>query len=75
MSQPGRGSYRAGRVGAVLAAGRAVLRVNTCAGLSMANIVYGGKDRKTLYIVDSATGSILRGQMPVAGQTMLGLMD
>ncbi len=55
--------------------GEPLLRVNTCAGLSIANIVYGGNDRKTLYIVESATGSILTAQMPVAGQTMFAHMD
>lgn len=55
--------------------GEPLLRVNSCAGLSIANIVYGGKDRKTLYIVESATGSILTAQMPVAGQPMFAHMD
>lgn len=54
--------------------GEPLYRVNTCAGLSIANIVYGGEDRKTMYIVESATGSILTAQMPVAGQTMYALM-
>ncbi len=55
--------------------GEPLYRVNTCAGLSIANIVYGGADRKTLYIVESATGSILTAQMPVAGQIMFAHMD
>lgn len=55
--------------------GEPLYRVNTCAGLSIANVVYGGPDRKTLYIVESATGSILTAQMPVAGQTMFAHMD
>jgi gluconolactonase len=34
------------------------------------NIAYGGEDRKTLYIVDSAKGNILTARMPVAGKLM-----
>lgn len=55
--------------------GEPLYRVNTCAGLSIANVVYGGDDRKTMYLVESATGSILTAQMNVPGQTMYSLMD
>jgi gluconolactonase len=50
--------------------GEPLYRVNTCTGLSISNIVYGGADRKTLYITESSSGSILTAQMPVAGQRM-----
>jgi gluconolactonase len=33
-------------------------------------MAYGGVDNKTLYILESRTGSILAAQMPVAGKTM-----
>jgi len=50
--------------------GEPLYRVNTCAGLSISNIVFGGPDYKTLYITESATGSILNATMPVAGHKM-----
>ena len=55
--------------------GEPLWRVNTCAGLSISNIVYGGPDRKTLYITESGTGSILTADMPVAGQRLFAMMD
>jgi gluconolactonase len=39
----------------------------------LTNIAFGGPDRKTLYITDSANGEILTAQMPVAGKVMFGL--
>ncbi len=36
-------------------------------GASLTNIVFGGKDRKTLYCTDSSNGNILMAEMPVAG--------
>jgi gluconolactonase len=50
--------------------GEPLWRVNSCAGLSVANVVYGGQDRKTLFIIESSTGSVLAAQMPVAGQRL-----
>ncbi|MES2610111.1 MAG: SMP-30/gluconolactonase/LRE family protein [Pseudomonadota bacterium] len=55
--------------------GEPLLRVQSCAGLSISNVVYGGPDRKTLYITESATGSILTAQMPVAGQRLYSHQD
>ena len=37
---------------------------------SATNIAYGGTDRRTLYITESESGSILRAAMPVAGKAM-----
>jgi len=54
--------------------GEPLYRVNTCAGLSISNVVYGGPERKTLYITESSTGSILSAQMPVAGQLLYAEM-
>ncbi|MBI4193610.1 MAG: SMP-30/gluconolactonase/LRE family protein [Betaproteobacteria bacterium] len=44
--------------------------VKSCAGEMTTNVAYGGEDRKTLYIVDSAKGNILTARMPVAGKLM-----
>ena len=50
--------------------GEPILRVRSAAGIATTNIAYGGPDRKTLYITESQTGSILRAPMPVAGRPM-----
>jgi gluconolactonase len=34
------------------------------------NVAYGGPDRRSLYLVDSGTGSILIARLPVAGRAM-----
>ncbi|MGH7040952.1 MAG: SMP-30/gluconolactonase/LRE family protein [Acetobacteraceae bacterium] len=39
-------------------------------GVMTTNIAYGGPENKTLYIVESASCSILRVRLPVAGQRM-----
>ena len=36
----------------------------------LANIAFGGPDRKTLYITESLSGDILVAQMPVAGKKL-----
>jgi gluconolactonase len=36
------------------------------------NVAYGGADRRTLYITESETGSVLAADMPVAGRPMYG---
>ncbi len=55
--------------------GEPLLRVKSCAGLSISNVVYGGPDRKTLYITESSTGAIVTAQMPVAGQRLYSHQD
>jgi gluconolactonase len=45
-------------------------RVRSGAGLKTTNLAYGGEDRRTLFITDSETGSILAARVPVAGHTM-----
>lgn len=45
-------------------------RVRSCAELRTTNLAFGGPDRKTLYITESHSGSILRAQLPVAGQAL-----
>jgi gluconolactonase len=38
--------------------------------LNLANIAFGGADRRTLYIVQALTGEILTARMPVAGKEL-----
>jgi gluconolactonase len=52
------------------ARGEPMLRIETCAGHHTTNVAYGGKDRRTLFITESTTGSILTAAMPVPGMTM-----
>lgn len=45
-----------------------LLRIDSCvAGLSTTNLAFGGKNGRQLFITESATGSILRADVPVAG--------
>ncbi|MGH7210653.1 MAG: SMP-30/gluconolactonase/LRE family protein [Acetobacteraceae bacterium] len=50
--------------------GQPLLRIRSCAGLMTTNVAYGGTDRRTLYITESETGSVLRASLPVAGRPM-----
>ena len=45
-----------------------MLRINSCAGAHTTNVVYGGPDRRRLYITESETGTILQADMPVPGR-------
>lgn len=45
-------------------------RVESCCGEFITNIAYGGPDRKTLYMTESGSGSILKAQLPIAGRVM-----
>lgn len=38
------------------------------------NIAYGGPDRKTIYITDSSTGTILMARVPTAGRVLYSHM-
>ena len=40
--------------------------------LNLANIAFGGEDRRTLHIVQALTGEILTTRLPVAGKTLYG---
>lgn len=51
--------------------GEPLYRVKSDVGFSTSNVVYGGPDRKTLYITESSSGSILAADMPVAGEPLL----
>ena len=40
--------------------------------VNLANIAFGGEDRRTLHIVQALTGEILTARLPVAGKTLYG---
>ena len=50
--------------------GEPILRVRSCAGRALTNLAYGGPDRRTLFIMDAETGSVLTARMPVPGRAM-----
>lgn len=43
-------------------------RVASCAGKTVTNMAFGGADRKTLFITESETGTLLKATLPVAGR-------
>lgn len=47
-----------------------LLRIASCAGWSTTNLAFGGPDRRSLFITESETGSILRAELPAAGQVL-----
>ena len=59
-----------GVVWAFNAIGEPVTRIQSSAGHFTTNVAFGGPDRKTLYITESASGSILTAQLDVAGRKM-----
>lgn len=50
--------------------GEPLYRIKSCTGLRTTNLAYGGPDRKTLYITESDSGTILTARLPVAGSVM-----
>jgi gluconolactonase len=50
--------------------GEPLYRVRSCTGHATTNLAYGGSDRKSLYITESETGTILVAKLPVAGRAM-----
>ncbi len=52
------------------ALGEPLYRIKSCAGLATTNCAYGGAERKSLFITESASGSVLRAELPVAGRRM-----
>lgn len=52
------------------AEGEPLLRVQSRLGKHTTNMAYGGADRKTLFITESQTGTILSAPMPVSGRRM-----
>ncbi len=63
-----------GAVWVFSARGEPIYRVDSCAGAVVTNLAYGGPEGKSLFITESETGSILRAEMPVAGQPMYSHM-
>src|SRR5579885_3219060 len=66
ICDPGRGS-----VWVVDRLGEPRWRIRSCAGLATTNLAYGGADRRSLFITESASGSVLRAEMRVAGRAMV----
>lgn len=54
--------------------GEPLYRIRSAAGLGTSNLAYGGADRRTLYITDSLTGSILTARLPAPGRLMYSQM-
>jgi gluconolactonase len=54
--------------------GEPIYRIRSCAGKSVTNLAYGGLDRKTLYILEADTGSILTARMKIPGRLMYSHM-
>lgn len=54
------------------ATGEPLHRLRSPLGAGTTNVAFGGADRRTLFITESETGSILSAEMPVAGQKMFG---
>jgi gluconolactonase len=54
--------------------GEPLYRIRSCTGLATTNLAYGGPDRKSLYITESETGTILVAKLPVPGRVMYGQM-
>lgn len=50
--------------------GAPAYQITSCASSMTVNMAYGGIDNKTLYILESRSGSILAAQMPFAGKKM-----
>ncbi len=52
------------------ALGEPMLRIKSPTGLLTTNCAYGGPDRRSLFITESKSGTILRAKMPVPGRMM-----
>ena len=52
--------------------GQPTRRIRSCTGLATTNLAYGRGDRKTLYVTESATGTVLRARMNAPGKAMFG---
>lgn len=50
--------------------GEPALRVDSCAGSLTTNVAFGGPDRKTLFITEGETGSILTADVDVPGKSL-----
>lgn len=45
-------------------------RVQSCEGLAVTNVAFGGPDGKTVFVTESESGSILQADVPNAGQRL-----
>jgi len=63
-----------GSVWILSAVGEPVLRIKSPTGLMTTNMAHGGPDNRTLYITESATGSVLRARVDVPGRKMFSHM-
>lgn len=52
--------------------GEPQLRIRSRAGLLTSNCAYGGPDRRTLFIAEAESASILSVELPVAGMPLFG---
>jgi len=59
-----------GAVFVFAASGEPRWRIASCAGKTTTNVAFGGTAWRTLYITESATGSILCADLPVAGKRL-----
>ena len=50
--------------------GEPLYRIRSCADNFPTNCAYGGRERKSLFIVESHSGTILRAEMPTPGRAM-----
>jgi gluconolactonase len=54
--------------------GEPVYRIRSCQGLLTTNLAYGGPERRTLYITEAESGTILRAELDESGQEMYSHM-
>lgn len=54
------------------ALGEPLVRYRSCRGLGTTNLAFGGPDRRTLFITEAETGSILTARMPRPGARLFG---
>ncbi|MFL4997757.1 MAG: SMP-30/gluconolactonase/LRE family protein, partial [Microvirga sp.] len=50
-------------------------RIVSCTGISTTNLAFGGLHRRSLFITESQTGSILRVELPAAGLSLYSHSD
>lgn len=51
--------------------GEPTLRIKSPAGRMTTNLAYGGPDNRTIYFTESATGTVLKAEVPVPGRRLL----
>jgi len=54
--------------------GEPLYRIKSCTGLATTNCAFGGPERKTLFITESRTGTVLRAELPVPGRLLFSHM-